>query len=231
MSDEAVELRVWIDQLPAQSFFFTDEIPGWSPSLRFTLARIATDPAHPLVRVSRGFFCKCWHQDSSPQDQARTVNVRLASLYLAGEGGGAASWNALNLVGWTAQHPRRKDVGCVGRPPRSPWEHTRFVQRNNERRRELSWAEVTLLEAVRMFESGDLDWDEAVEVITSGDYLGRLRYGAEVDTERFRWGAEGEIRQPNAFHSRVEDLSASMPDHDSFVDWRARAVLAKPLSA
>ena len=227
---ESAELRRWIDELPGQSFFFTHEIPGWDPSLRFTLTRIAADPCHPVARVAHGFYCKRWHQNWPTEDQIDAVNTRLASLYMVGRGGGAANWNALNLVGWTAQHPWRKDVSCLGRPPKSPWEHTRFVQRNNERRSELSWAEITLLEALRMFDHSDLEWAEAVEVITSGDYLGRLRFNAEVAGERLRWGAIGEIRQPAAFHERVEQLCAVLPAQDSFTAWQSRLTTGHSLT-
>ena len=110
----------------------------------------------------------------------------LGGLRFAGAGAGLANWQALNLVGWTAQHPRRNDFGCVGRPPRSPWGHTQFVHRSNDRRCELGWAEVTLLEALRMFDHSDLEWNAAVETVSSGDYFGRLRYDAEVDSERLR---------------------------------------------
>ena len=223
MSTESSALREWLGLLPGQSFFFTDEIPGWAPSLRSTLARIAADTDHPVVRVAHGFYCKRWHQDWPAEWKIDFVNTRLACLHFAGGGAGAANWNALNLVGWTAQHPVRKDFSCFGRPPRSPWSHTRFVQRLNERRADLTWAEITLLEALRMFDHSDLDWDEAAGVIISGDYLSRLRYDAEVERDRLQWGSDGEVRQPAAFHDRVSELCAAIPAYDSFEAWRLRA--------
>ena len=209
--------------LPGQSFFFTDEIPGWAPSLRSTLARIAADTDHPVVRVAHGFYCKRWHQDWLAEWKIDFVDTHLGGIHFAGAGAGAANLQALNLVGWTAQHPCRNDFGCLSRPPRSPWPHTRFVQRNNERRSDLSWAEITLLEAIRGFDMGDVDWAEAVAIVATGDYFGRLRYEAVVDKERLRWGADGELRQPGVFHDRVEAIFAAMPTRDSFAEWSARA--------
>lgn len=223
---ESSALREWIGALGGQSFFFTDEIPGWTPSLRTTLARIAADPDEPIVRVARGFYCKRWHQDWPAEHRIDFTSTRLASLHFAGIGAGAANWNALNLVGWTAQHPARKDVACLCRPPRSPWAHTRFVERSNQRRAELSWAEVTLLEALRMFDHSDLGWDEAVGVISGGDYLGRLRHDAAVDRGRLAWAADGEIRQPRIFRERAHELCSAIPRHDSFARWRARTAAA-----
>ncbi|WP_419944083.1 hypothetical protein [Candidatus Poriferisodalis sp.] len=220
---ESAALRDWLDGLPGQAFFFTDEIPDWTSSLRSTLSRISADGDHPVVRVAHGFYCKRWHQDWPPEDRIDAVNVGLGSLHFGGTGAGAANWNALNLVGWTAQHPVRKDVCCLGRPPRSPWPHTRFVERLNERRADLTWAEVALLEALRLFDYSNIDWDEAVGVIASGDYLCRLRYDAEVDRDRLRWAAEGERRQPHAFHARVAELCASIPEFDSLAAWRHRS--------
>lgn len=222
MTKAAEELRAWIDLLPGQSFFFTDEIPEWESSLRFTLGRIAADAEHPVMRVSHGFYCKRWHQDWPAEHQIDYVSTRRAALHFAGAGAGAANLNALNLVGWTAQHPALKDICCSCRPPPSPWGHTRFVQRLNERRNDLTWAEITLLEALRLFELSDLDWGDAVGVISSGDYLGRLRGGAEVDSERVLWASEGETRQPRTFHDRARELCSVIPPHDSFNAWRSR---------
>lgn len=222
---ESAALREWIDSLAGQSFFFTDEIPGWDASLRSTLARIAADPEHPLERVSRGFYCKRWHQDWPQDYQIDFVDPHLGSIHFAGQGAGPANWQALNLVGWTAQHPWRNDFCSLARPPRSPWGHTRFVQRSNGRRSELTWAEVTLLEALRNFDQSDIGWDHAAAMIASGDYLGRLRYDAEVESERLSWAAAGELRQPFAFHERTADLCSFMPPVDSFAAWSERASL------
>ena len=223
MTVESSELRSWLDDLPGQSFFFTGEIPDWSPSLRATLTRIAADPDHPVVRVAYGFYCKRWHQDWPSESQIDYVDTHLGGVYFAGPGSGAAGWQALNMIGWTAQHPSLNDFCCLGRPPRSPWEHTRFVQRNNGRRSELNWAEVTLLEALRSFESSELDWDEASAFVASGDYLGRLRYDASVDSARLLWASQGELKQPAIFHGRTSELCSAMPAVDSFSAWSLRA--------
>ena len=215
-------MREWLDEQPGQSFFFTGEIPGWAPALRSTLARVAADPGHPVVRVARGLCCKRWHESWPAHYRLDFVDSHLGALRFASAGAGPANWQALNLVGWTAQHRWRNDFGCVARPPRSPWRHTRFVQRSKERCRELSWAEVTLLEALRMFDHSDLDWDAALETVSCGEYLGRLRYDAEVDSERLRWAAHGEARQPNAFRERADSLCSALPRFDSFETWRSR---------
>ena len=218
----AADVRTWIDEQPAQTFFYADEIPGWSPAARSLMTRIAADPEHPVVRVARGFYCKRWHQDWAVEDRCKIADEVLGGLCYAGIGGGMADWQALNKVGWTNQVPCVHHFCCVGRPPTTPWPHTRFVQRNNERRTELTWAEVTLLEALRMFRRADIGWDKATELVVSGTYLGRLRYGAEVDRDRFVWGAAGELRQPAEFHDRVMSLAAVMPAHDSWDAWYVR---------
>ena len=187
-----------------------------------TLARVAADPEHPVVRVARGFYCKRWHEIWPAECRLDFVDPHLGALRCGGAGAGPANWQALNLVGWTAQHPWRNDFGCVGRPPRSAWGHTQFVQRSNGRRRELNWAEVTLLEALRMFDHSDLDWDAALDTVSSGDYFGRLRYDAEVDAERLRWAAVGEARQPGVFRERADSLCSALPSFDSFEMWRSR---------
>ena len=231
MTAESSTLREWLDLLPGQAFFFTDEIPGWDTSLRTTLSRIAADPEHPVTRVARGFYCKRWHQDWPQEHQIALVDPHLGALHFAGIGTGPANWQALNMVGWTTQHPVTNDFGCLMRPPRSPWGHTTFVQRNNGRRAEMSWAEVALLEALRVFDKGDIEWLDAVEAIANGDHFGRLRYDAEVDAERLRWGAVGELRQPREFHERVDSLCSAMPPFSSFALWEARAITVHLVSS
>ena len=193
----------------------------WSAT-RSALARVAADPEHPVVRVARGFYCKRWHESWRAEFRLNFVDPHLGALRFGGVGAGPANWQALNLMGWTAQHPWRNHFGCLGRPPRSPWEHTQFEQRNNGRRSELSWAEVTLPEALRMFDHSDLDWAAAVETVLSGDYFGPLRYDAEVDSERLRWAACGQARQPSVSHERADSLCSALPRFDSFEAWRSR---------
>ena len=176
-----------------------------------------------MVRVARGLCCKRWHESWPAEYRLDFVDPHLGALCFEGAGAGPANWQALNLVGWTAQHPWRNDFGCVGRPPRSPWGHAQFVQRHNGRRCELSWAEVTLLEALRMVDHSDLDWDAAMETASSVDYSGRLRYDAEVDSERLRWAAHGEALQPDVFRERADSLCSALPRFESFEMWRSRA--------
>ena len=83
-------MREWLCLLPGQSFFFTDEIPGWAPSLRSTLARIAADTDHPVVRVAHGFYCKRWHQDWPAEWKIDFVDTHLGGIHFAGAGAGAA---------------------------------------------------------------------------------------------------------------------------------------------
>ncbi len=212
----AARLRSWLDSLPAQTFFFAGEIPDRTSATLSALSRAAADPDHPVARIAHGFYCKQWHQDWPAEERLAVVNEELGALVYAGVGSGPSNWNALNLVGWTAQHPWRKDYSSLTPPRRSPWTARRFVARSNERRAGMSWAEVALLEAARMFDWCDLERDEAIDVIASGDYLYRLRYDAAVDRDRFVWGAAGENNRPAWFHTLIGDLAEAMPAHDAF---------------
>lgn len=197
------QARAWLDDLPGGEFFFASEVPGRSSVVRPLLSRLAADENSPIHREMQGFYSKLWHEDDEPRvPYAERV---YGALKLAGPGGGAASAFALNWLGWTLQHPCKYHFATVGRAPTSPWDFARFLRRSNESRLDLSWAEVTLMEAIRSF--GILEcvrWDEAMDMLRSGVSQQRLGAAALFCPDALLSAGLNENSQPREFHERLD---------------------------
>lgn len=202
--------RAWLDDLPGGEFFFASEVPGRSSVVRPLLSRLSADERSPIHREMQGFYSKLWHEADEPR--VPYADRVYGSLKLAGPGGGGASGFALNWLGWTLQHPCRYDFAVVGRPPTSPWKFARFHRRSNKSRLGLSWAEVTLVEAVRAFGILEcLPWDAAMDMLRSGVSQHRLGVGAVLRQDALLAAAADERSQPREFHVRLGDAVQALP--------------------
>ena len=176
--------------------------------MRPLLSRLAADDDHPVQRQRRGFYAKEW--DSADESRAPVANKSYGALRLAGAGGGGALLFALHRAGWTLQIPARYDFAVLGRPPVSPWRHVRFRGRSNVERVSLTWAEVTLMEAVRAY--GLLEcvpWDSALDSLADGRCMRRMGLGAFRPDEVLRV-SEFEQCQPAAFHRRMSEAADAL---------------------
>lgn len=197
------QAREWIESLASGAFFFTSEVPGEPATVKPLLSRLAADPAHPVQRQMRGFYCKAW----SEEEPSPLVNRVSGALKLAGAGGGGAGLFAVNRAGWTYQRPSRSDFAVMGRPPKSPWPTVRFRRRSNMRRQALGPAEVTLIEAVRRFDrAAPIGWDEALATVQSGMVERNLNRGGRLRPNAISWVAQNELGAPAAFHNRIAEV-------------------------
>lgn len=210
MQTESAAAREWIDALPGGEFFFAWEVPGRPAAVRPLLSRLAADEDHPVQRQRHGFYVKQW--DSADESRAPLVSEPYGALKLAGSGGGGALAFALHRAGWTLQVPCRYDFAVLGRTPESPWPFVRFRRRSNGERASLTWAEVTLMEAVRAY--GFLEcvpWDSALDSLADGSCIERMALGAVRSDEVLRV-SEFERCQPATFHRRMREAADAMRD-------------------
>lgn len=208
MSTQTAEARAWIDALPCGEFFFASEVPGSPSVVHPLLSRLAASEDHPVQRQMQGFYVKAWR----PGDpHFRCPSTEWGALKLAGPGGGSTGCFALNRVGWTDQIPCRYDFVALGRIPTSPWPYVRFHKRSNEDRISLTWAEVTLMEAVRSFDLVEcVPWAEALRSIAEGRCQARMRLGESLGAEAMLRVSEMEQCQPAEFHSRMTEVAAAL---------------------
>lgn len=204
--------REWIDALPGGEFFFASEVPGRPAAVRPLLSRLAADDGYPVERQRHGFYLKTWDEDD--ESCVPVVNKPYGALRLAGIGGGGALAFALHRTGWTSQIPCRYDFVVIGRPPQSPWRHFRFRRRSNVERAALTWAEVTLMEAIRAY--GQLEcipWDEALESLSDGRCQERMRLGSVIRADEMLRVSEFEQCQPAEFHRRMAEAADAIRQH------------------
>lgn len=208
MPSAAAAAKEWIDALPGGEFFFASGVPGRPAAVRPLLSRLAADEDHPVQRQRHGFYVKQW--DSADESRAPLASEPHGALKLAGGGGGGALAFALHRIGWTLQIPCRYDFAVVGRTPASPWPYVRFRRRSNSERVLLTWAEVTLIEAVRAYGLLEcIPWDSALDALADGSCIERMALGAIRSDEVLRV-SEFEQCQPSEFHRRMTEAADAM---------------------
>ncbi len=149
----------WLDQVPADSFFAASDVPGDATAVHPLLSRLAADPQSDIARVKNGLY---WKRPAAGVLGIRPNGPapRSAGIAAAGRGAGLAGDSAVNALGWSTQVPATPSVAVVGRPPKGV-RGVRFVSRSNLARLELTAAEVTLLEALRVSHA-NLDIDPSL---------------------------------------------------------------------
>lgn len=208
MSTQTAEAQGWIDALPCGEFFFASDVPGNPSVVHPLLSRLAASEDHPVQRQMRGLYVKAWHAEDPDHG---FVDEAYGAMKLAGPGGGGAKSFALHRAGWTEQIPCRYDFVALGRIPTSPWPYVRFHRRSNMERAYLTWAEVTLLEAIRAFDLVEcVPWESALTSLSDGSCLTRMQFGEAVRSDRLLRVSEREQCQPADFHRRMMEAADAL---------------------
>ena len=159
--------------MPVGTFLTVGDLPGSPAAARQCLTREDRDPCGLVRRVAHGLYWRADHHDpplvarSGRTITKTTPSPKAVAVHMAGPGCGFTGYDALRSFRLTTQIPAQIWLAVVGRPPQSPKMHgskIRFFGRVNEMRRELTFLEVTLLEALRYYEKfGQVEpWGEAM---------------------------------------------------------------------
>ena len=150
----------YLEEVPVGAFVRIGDLPGSRDAARQCLAREARDPHGLVARVAPGLYWRARLFDQPFTTRAGETVTKSApdptelATYLGGPGCGETSYGALRRFGLTLQITPRVWLAVVGRAPRSPNpDMIRFFGRSNRARRELTFHEVTLLEAVGCYGS------------------------------------------------------------------------------
>ena len=225
--------------------------------LRAYAPRVLHDMVHehiPLERICNGFYRRGALTPDTPVRDRRAKTGHLGIAY-AGAGSSYAHIAAVNEVGWTTQVPAKAVVAVVGRPPEAHIHCVDFVSSANTRRRDLTWAEVTLIEAVRHsilaettpdyhlspqrpeIPHAEAAWHAAMETMTNGGTLRRLGRGTVLRGRELAAAAANESRPPEWFAARMTDVLAWVgyrtehPDHTPPVRYAAEPAGGNPFRA
>lgn len=195
--------------------FRTRDLPHRHPEVVQAFAE------HPGVRrLAIG-----WYQKGAPSTGGGYTYELLDRVQLAfrfvgpGQGVGIADRDAVRLLGWSVSPPASPPRICASAVMFQPPPSRRALhRRRNPRRRALTPAEVTVLEAVKAFSGhADRTWAECVQEAAENpraltDRMGVLLNPDDliIRTRALRWAAENEHPRP-AVSSRVEELAAVLP--------------------
>ena len=203
----AAAVRDWVAALPAWSIFKTADAAGPRQVVAKTLSQMAArDPR--LERIAQGIYVRI----EGPWGKANLdYNIARVAMAVAGPGSGYGALTAVNALGWNWQTTIRYQICAVGRAPRAQIRLCEFLARANEARRELTWAEVTVLEALRFCAYAGWDWDTCVEIVAGGSAARRMGWGAVMRRDALREVGALEPRTNDRFHRRLRSLTDAMP--------------------
>ncbi len=155
------DTREWVDGLPSDTLFRIGDVPGEAPLRNQVLSRVAKGDTPVLEHVTRGIYYKRSQPHPGCTVQGSRTAWRKALCWAAGNGGGLAGWLALNAHGWTTQVPSRLSVATLKRkPPTIFAPHTQWLINSLWHRQELTWGEVSLIEAVKQWlPQDDYPWE------------------------------------------------------------------------
>ena len=208
--------REWVLGLKPGSWFWLRDVPA-PPQLASAVMRSLVAERPEIEQLAEGFFWK------GEPGKLRTPwrSRKMTALIYAGPGCGLADYYALNTVGWTTQMPAKIRVCVVGKAPEPVDVCAEYFLRSNRRRLELTWAEVSMIEAVSDFWISEVSWDEALRKVDRDVHISRLGHDAVIRSEVLRWGAAGEKEQPAVFHDRMEKLCDRLPAERRRADYMA----------
>ena len=205
---QAARVCAWVLARPEWSMFQLSDVPASAQVAAKTLSQMARrDPR--VERITKGWYARVANPGATSQLIIR--NLGGEAIRFAGPGAGYGALTAVNRVGWNWQPTIKAQVCVVGRAPRATLEFCEFLSRANEARRELTWAEVTLLEALRYFRFAGYDWDECVECVAEGTTTNRLGAGALIRAAELRRVGELERGMNDKFRSRLRSLTSALP--------------------
>jgi len=187
---ENAEARDWITGLEPGTWFWSKNVPGSRQIVHPVLSRLHDDKSSGVQRIAKGLYWRGWPEGH--ECFPLPPNYGIGGLLLAGAGAGFADWTALNKLRWTTQRPCKVLISVLGTPPKSPHPTVVYKSRKNQRRSELNWTEVTILEAVGACWMTEEPWHECLERFRNGISMRRLPWQARIRSEKLRWAAETE---------------------------------------
>ncbi len=168
--------RSWVQQLEADTLFRADDVPG-KPEPRTELLHKLSRGSEPLLeRVSSGIYWKRLRPNAYCTIGASTRCLSQALGWIAGPGGGLAGSTALRAFGWTTQIPAVYRITALRTEPvDSSITHLRWEYSSAKHRLNLTWEEVSLIEAVKQWlGSDDFSWEYILMCLSLDIRVGRM---------------------------------------------------------
>ncbi len=206
---ETAVARDWILGLEPGTWFWNTDVPASTNVARTVLHRLKNDPNHGIEKVAHGLYWRGWPEGDTYH--CLPPSKRIGALIYAGPGAGLYGWSALNNLEWTLQCPAKIFVVSTRKqPPRPICSTVVYSTNSNWRRTELTWAEVTVLEAIHMFEYTEEPWHECLDHLVIGISAKKLGWGGPnilIRPQMLIWAAETERRMTVESLHRLNDIA------------------------
>ena len=212
---EAARVRDLVMALPHWSVFRLSDIPAGRAVAAKTLSQLArSEPS--IERVAKGFYVR-GDPERAIAGYSQLYNKPQAAIVYGGPGSGYATVTAVNMVGWSWQASARVQICVVGRAPRAQLPLCEFHSRSNTARRDLTWAEVSLLEALRYFDrAAGYRWRQAVQTVSEGVTAIKLGAGSLIRADELLRVGSAESGVNGRFRELLGDLVAVLPSTIAF---------------
>lgn len=220
---ESARVRDWVVARAERSWFRIDDVPA-SPGVAAKVLCEMTARGEYVERVVKGVY---WRRGADGRSALAAARKDFLAMAFAGDGSGFAGLTAVCRAGWSWQAAAQDMIGVVGYCPAPAYPGVRFVSRRNESRKELTWAEVTVVEAVRSSrlaqpkskqselgsgaDAVSAGWADALDSAQSGQLAESLGWGAVLRPDAILDAAARELRQPRVFHQRIAELAERLP--------------------
>ena len=228
--DDEEGARVKARRMMLGALFFEHEICS-DPDVA---ARVVRERAADAESAFEEVAPKLWFRNTPPSMIASGAGVPMRptdaclGMTWAGPGSGLGEMHALNALGWTTQKPARAVIAVlegVAAPLRPTISHK---ERSNTERRRLGWAEVTLLEALRMLHMAELSLSEVRELLDLGVSYRRMGPFAQFRRDEIAAVMSHEPPLAPDRASAAESVLSAMPEYVDARDWRDRRLALRP---
>ena len=199
----------WIAAKEPNSWFWSHHVPARPQVAQPVLSRMCRDESLGLRRVVRGLYWLGFPEGH--EFHGIGPNLEIGALIYAGPGAGLARWNALNRLGWTLQCDPKASVAVVTRRLQPIGPTVRFFTHSNRRREFLSWAEVTILEALGMIGYTEEPWDDCLKMLEDGVSASRLQWDLPIRPDALAWASETEGQDGEYMLHRIREISKALP--------------------
>lgn len=201
----------WLEDLPHETYFWGRDVPGKPSTARALLSRLAADESSAFLRVAHGLYWRGYPEGHPLRDRHWRRHAEAAQIY-AGPGAGRAEWSAVHELAWAHQGSRYGRIAVVRRRlrPTEPW--VRFVRRENLRRLELTWLEVSVLEALAWLEFVGQPWEQCLHMLASGISGRRVGGSGVFRPDRLAWAAETDDLATPALQRKAAQMQRELPE-------------------
>lgn len=211
------QARQWVLNLGAFTWFRGTDVPGPRQAVRTMLSRLLHAKQPPITRRGHGLYRREPPWEHRLYGWVAAEDTSSYRAFAPREGSGLAEGTALLTLGLSNQMPLRVQLATTHRNLKEPEEHHLkcwIKHRNNTRRNELTWHEVTLLEAARygVLWTRKYPLERLLANVTSGFRQRMVGADPLIRRDKLLWAAEAERPSIRGWEPAMREKLALLAD-------------------